>query len=738
MGQIKNIKLHIVTDIKANTMKLYFHLQLVQTGSFITAAVETEGTDDKLKGCLKNLCDYLYEKRKMDIDVNHLQLFNEKKKSVSLDAVVSSFTNGVDITVKVDESATKNKIIYEKSDIKSSSDSSIGPGKACDVAGSGNTESIAPLLKKASKHLSNKRHDLALNLYNEVLKTQPNNHDATFGLAYIFFNAERYKEATTYFEKLISKSPADEVLLLDFSRALIHSGDAAKAASMVSRCINDLKRSNKPVEQVHDANVVLAEALESMGQLPNAFQLYLTVSQMTEKQHLAALIGYARIGYQIKHVTLDDVFIVILNAVAHHKNDTKFHSYFADMVRESGGFDALRKQMHDLWFDAKTVLYIGTFLRECGALDECLKLVKHAFSLDKTNTNIALLILHVHENLCTIEPGLIQIAEFLNAKLSHQIVRKIDLSPFTKVIKFLEKKETNALEEYLTKQLAPEKAAKRPSPKGNLSNMELDLLGLYFTIVKTCYVNGHLNIVPLFIKLMDPLYKMNDDLHKTSIRNEQAYYSCISKIYETSPPPTCAALSLPKLFFIGDSHVLPVAWRTIKGSNGNEYCVNPVLVTGLKIWHLRKESRFYTKASYHNALKAIPQGAACVFALGEIDCREGIEKAIQKCKYDNIDEGMKALIEIYVKCLLEVKKMKKAKIFVHPVSPALKETFVNVEKFNQHLKNRILKTPKLLWLDFFDQLVGENNALKDEYQFEGTHLHPKYVSLLEGSLQKHL
>merc|ERR1719354_906576 len=148
-----------------------------------------------------------------------------------------------------------------------------------------------------------------------------------------------------------------------------------------------------------------------------------------------------------------------------------------------------------------------------------------------TYTNIALLILHVHENLGTIEPGLIQIADFLNAKLSHQILRRIDLSPFTKVIKFIEKKETNALEEYLCQQLAPEKEAKQPSPKGNLSNMELDLLGLYFTIVKTCYVNGHINSIPLFIKLMDPLFKMNDDLHKTAIRNEQAYYSCISKIY---------------------------------------------------------------------------------------------------------------------------------------------------------------------------------------------------------------
>jgi len=720
-------------------MKLYFHFQLVPLDSYITAAVETEGTDDKVKGCLKNLCEYLYEKRKLDIDVNNLQLFNEKKKSISLDAVVNTFSNGSDLTVKVDESACKNKITCEKSDIQSSTDTGIGSLKLASGAATkaDDDDTIAPLLKKASKQLSNKRHDLALEIYNDVLKAHPNNHDALFGVAYIYFNVERYKESTAYFQKLISKGPADEVLLLDYSRALIHSGDATKAASVVSRCINDLKRSNKPVEQIHDSNVVLAEALESMGQLPNAFQLYLTVSQMTEKQHLAALIGYARIGYQINHVTLDDVFIVILNAVAHHKNDTKFHSYFADMVRENGGFDALRKQMHDLWFDAKTVLYIGTFLRECGALDECLKLVKHAFSLDKTNANITLLLLHIHENLCNIEPGLTLTAEFLNAKLSYQLVRKIDLSPFTRVIKFLEKKETSQLEEYLCKQLAPEKEARQPMPKGNLSNMELDLLGLYFTIVKACYVNGHLNIVPLFVKLLDPLFKMTDDLHKTSIRNEQAYYSCISNIYATLPPTT-ASLTLPKIYMIGDSHVLPAAWRTVKGNNGNQFCINPVLVTGLKIWHLRKESQFYTKSSYQNSLKTIPQGATCIFTLGEIDCREGVEKAVQTCKYDSRDEAMKHLVDIYVKCLLDVKKTKKGKIFVHPVSPVLKETFNSVSSFNQHLKNRILKTPKLMWLEFVDDLVSENDVLKKEYEFDGTHLHPNYVALLERGLQKHL
>ena len=715
-------------------MKLYFHLQLPPSETYITAAVETESTGDDLKTCLKQLCKCLQEKRNLRVDVNDFQLFNEKKKTVSVDTAISSFSNGVDLTIKVND-GNKNKIIFEKTDIRNVANG-YGSVKPDSSGHSENDETVAPLLKKAPQHLSNKRHDLALATYKDVLKTHPNNHDALFGVAYIYYNAERYKDSIPFFEKLISKGSSDEVLLLDFSRALTQSGDPAKAASVISRCINDLKRSNQPVEQIHDANVALAEALESMGQLPNAFQLFLTVSQMTEKQHLGALIGYARIGYQINHVTLDDVFIVILNAVAHRKNDAKFHSYFADMVQENGGYDALRKQMHDLWFDAKTVLYIGTFLRECGVLDQCLKLVKHSFSLDPSNINIALLIFHIHENLCLLQPGLAFVAEFCNGMLERQVVRKIDLSPFVKVIRFIEKNDVEQLETYLCQQLAPEKEAKKPSPKGNLSNTELELLGLYFTVVKTCYVNGHVRAIPLFIKLLDPLFKMNSDLHTTLIRNEQAYYSCISQIYQ-SVPPTPDVPSSPKLYFVGDSHVLPVAWRTIKG-NGNEYCIHPVLVTGLKIWHLKKESRFYTKVSFQHSLKMIPQGAVCVFAFGEIDCREGVVSAVQKCAYDTIDDCMKNLVEIYVKCLIDVQKKKKGKIFVHPVPPVLKETLANVVKFNEHLKSRVVKTPKLFWLDFFEELLDEKSFLKDIYQFDGTHLHPSYLSLLENSLQKHL
>lgn len=68
--------------------------------------------------------------------------------------------------------------------------------------------------------------------------------------------------------------------------------------------------------------------------------------------------------------------------------------------------------------------------------------------------------------------------------------------------------------------------------------------------------------------------------------------------------------------------------------NEERTCLHPALVTGLKHWHLRKESNFYPKANFWNVLQRIPAGSRVVFVLGEIDCREGILRAVEKCKYE--------------------------------------------------------------------------------------------------------
>jgi hypothetical protein len=64
----------------------------------------------------------------------------------------------------------------------------------------------------------------------------------------------------------------------------------------------------------------------------------------------------------------------------------------------------------------------------------------------------------------------------------------------------------------------------------------------------------------------------------------------------------------------------------------------------------------------------------------------------------------------------------------------LNETRKTVILFNTLLKQRVI-SEQFHWLDFFDDLL-QDGKLKPEYELDGTHLHPKYVSLIEKSINK--
>ncbi|GMF19376.1 unnamed protein product [Phytophthora lilii] len=171
-----------------------------------------------------------------------------------------------------------------------------------------------------------------------------------------------------------------------------------------------------------------------------------------------------------------------------------------------------------------------------------------------------------------------------------------------------------------------------------LSEAELDLLACFFTIVKILFVNGKLVALPSLIRVLEPL-RFGRELHRTTIRNEQAYYTCIAQLLsidsglERNPPLAISQPSPDNIYVCGDSHTLATAWRKID-VNGQTTLLRPALVTGLKHWHLRKESTFYPKLNFWRAVASIPSKSRVIFLFGEIDCREGILEAVEKCKYE--------------------------------------------------------------------------------------------------------
>jgi hypothetical protein len=113
------------------------------------------------------------------------------------------------------------------------------------------------------------------------------------------------------------------------------------------------------------------------------------------------------------------------------------------------------------------------------------------------------------------------------------------------------------------------------------------------------------------------------------------------------------------------SSSLAAAWRVVV-LRGECRLIQPLLVTGCKIWHLRPKSLFYPKLQFMNSMRKLKPGsqvqpidASCtmragsgnvahaslianahlslakhqvIMLFGEIDCREGLLLSVQKCK----------------------------------------------------------------------------------------------------------
>jgi len=274
-------------------------------------------------------------------------------------------------------------------------------------------------------------------------------------------------------------------------------------------------------------------------------------------------------------------------------------------------------------------------------------------------------------------------------------------------------------------------------------------------------VQTHMSVLRGLCQVLDRS-RSGRNLHLTSVRNEHAYFACVSDIVAALPsrPQEDMATKLGgKIFVIGDSHVLSSAWCTVglpsAGGGQEPHLLTPCLVTGLKIWHLQEKSSFYTKWAFWNRIESLPRGAPVIIMMGEIDCREGVLKAVQLLRHTSIKTALNAIAELYVSVLREVKRRApRSSVFIHPIAEVLPETRFLTLTFNELLKRKqdVLEKMGIKLLDLASTLE-EGPELPDDaslipgelskrkllpgLELDGTHLNPAYVqSHLAPALQK--
>lgn len=78
-----------------------------------------------------------------------------------------------------------------------------------------------------------------------------------------------------------------------------------------------------------------------------------------------------------------------------------------------------------------------------------------------------------------------------------------------------------------------------------------------------------------------------------------------------------------------------------------------------------------------------------VVLLGEIDCREGLLLAVDKLKYESVEEAMHVLADIFLDVLTCLVETRALTVHVHPVPPVLNETRHIVMPFNAVMKAKV-------------------------------------------------
>jgi hypothetical protein len=133
------------------------------------------------------------------------------------------------------------------------------------------------------------------------------------------------------------------------------------------------------------------------------------------------------------------------------------------------------------------------------------------------------------------------------------------------------------------------------------------------------------------------------------------------------------------IYVVGDSHVLSLAWQTlhINDTVSNIHTLRtatPFPATGVKAFHLRSYTQFFTHYNLHACLRRLPnhdsnQKRTIILSAGEIDCREGIGGTLLKGYFRSCNEAVEDTVRKYLNAASEIALQYNLQILIMPVAP---------------------------------------------------------------------
>mmetsp|Transcript_11549 Transcript_11549/g.24756 ORF Transcript_11549/g.24756 Transcript_11549/m.24756 type:complete len:749 (-) Transcript_11549:834-3080(-) len=677
------------------------------------------------------------------------------------DLVSACASDGEDLFARshVDRLTAPNDVQSKKLRSAASTPSSSGACSKSAPSQSAGTDlaALEPYLEAAEEAYKNRSYARAKAIHTELLTVSPRLVQSLRRLGEIELSAGRPEAAVPFLRRAIATEPRHLATRLTLANALCAADEWADAISELEDALRLTADGSKAYKRV---NVELGRALFKSGQQSKGGAILMAALKQDMEDPLT-LRAYGEACIALGQTS--DAMQIYLRLMVKQSSNKEICALLAKTFKLPGAIESLRSQLPFKAESASALAFIATTIKDHSAIDEAIELYKAVVALVPTSASYALNLVHTLEIPLRYAEALAAVRAFCEANAARQVggvacgavaallPSDADIAAAcrahnaaARALSTAAASTTAAASATASAAAAEPPAAPPPLPEGAGGSVDdlagvlpagtyddeaLDLLALHYAAVKMLFVVGCLDAAAELVRLVEPARRVKD-LHLTRVRNENAYYCCVAMLLRSLPLPLP---TLPLLYVAGDSHSLSPGWRTVP-FQGQPHLLKPVLVTGLKAWHLREESDFFPKANFKYAMGTIPDGARVVFAFGEIDCRERLLVAVERARYKDLQEGIDVVVGIYVSCLVQLARSRKFSIMVHPVPPVLKETRAIVKLFNATLKQRVLKEPILTYLDFFDKLLtADGEDLEPELSLDGTHMSPAYVDLLAAA-----
>jgi len=202
-----------------------------------------------------------------------------------------------------------------------------------------------------------------------------------------------------------------------------------------------------------------------------------------------------------------------------------------------------------------------------------------------------------------------------------------------------------------------------------------------------------------------------------------------------------SVLPHPPIYVVGDSHVLSLAWQTLcindnKSDKQTLRTATPFPATGVKAYHLRSTTKFFTHYNFHAILRRLPshgQTRTIILSAGEIDCREGIGGTLLKGYYRSCNEAVEDTVLKYLGAASEIALEYNLQILIMPVAPHAYRSVKNGKSVGRakrretmYLWNKVLRSElqDSKWANVFLLDYEESLQYPDETSPTGFALNP--------------